>query len=228
MRDSLLLWDIDGTLVCTDRAGERALLEILRAVYHRDFGGKLPVQLAGRTDTSIFRDLLSHLPQDAGPGAAARFRDAYLALLPQMLQAGRAKLHPGIQAALDAVRAHPHIHQALLTGNLREGARLKLSHLGIWNYFEFGAYADDSANRNELGPFALARAREKLGLDFPPDRVWIIGDTPHDIACGQAIGAKTIAVATGSFTTAQLAEHHPTHVLENLADTAAFLKLIEV
>ena len=85
--------------------------------------------------------------------------------------------------------AHPDIHQALLTGNLRAGAKLKLEHLGIWKYFEFGAFADDSSNRNELGPFALRRAKEKLGIDFSPERVWIIGDTPHDIACGKAIGA---------------------------------------
>jgi phosphoglycolate phosphatase-like HAD superfamily hydrolase len=227
MRASLLLWDIDGTLVCTDRAGERALLEVLRETYRRDFGGKLPVQLAGRTDTSIFLDLMAHLQEDAGPAAAKRFGEAYLALLPKMLRAGNAKLHPGIQAALEAVREHPDMHQALLTGNLREGARLKLSHLGIWNYFEFGAFADDSSNRNELGPFALARAKEKLGIDFPPERVWIIGDTPHDIACGQAIGAKTLAVATGSFTVAELAKHRPTQVFENLADTRAFLKIIE-
>ena len=227
MRDSLLLWDIDGTLVCTDRAGERALLEVLRDTYRRDFGGKLPVQLAGRTDTSIFRDLMGHLQEDAGPDAANRFRDAYLALLPKMLKAGNAKLHVGIRTALDAVRQHPEIHQALLTGNLQAGARLKLSHLGIWDYFEFGAFADDSSNRNELGPFALARAKEKLGIDFPPERVWIIGDTPHDIACGQAIGAKTIAVATGSFTTAELAKYQPTHVVENLADTQALLKMIQ-
>ncbi len=146
--------------------------------------------------------------------------------MPKTLPAGKARLHPGIKEALDAVHAHPEIHQGLLTGNHREGARLKLSHLGIWHYFEFGAYADDSHIRDELGPFALARAKEKLGIAFPPERVWIIGDTPHDVACGKAIGAKTIAVATGSFTVEQLAALNPTHTFADLSDTQALLDVI--
>ena len=226
MRDSLLLWDIDGTLINTDRAGERALLQLLRDHYRRDLGTTLPVQLQGRTDTSIMTDLLAFLERPATKEEIARFRTAYLGELPKALPLGKARLLPGIREALDAVHAHPEIHQALLTGNLREGARLKLTHLEIWDYFEFGAFADDSANRNELGPFALARARESLGLDFPPDRVWIIGDTPHDIACGQAIGAKTLAVATGSFSVAELEKHAPTAALPDLSDTAALIKLI--
>jgi len=226
MADSLLLWDIDGTLVCTDRAGERSLLILIRELYGRELDGKLPVQLQGRTDTSIARDILAWLGIPATPEEERRIRDAYLALLPKTLPAGKSKLHPGIKEALDAVHAHPEIHQGLLTGNHREGARLKLTHLGIWQYFEFGAYADDSHIRDELGPFALARAKEKLGIDFPPDRVWIIGDTPHDIACGKAIGAKTIAVATGSYTVEQLAAYNPTHTFADLSDTRALLNVI--
>jgi len=226
MRDLLLLWDIDGTLVNMDRAGERSLLTLLREHYQRDLGNKLPVELQGRTDTSIMRDLLAFLERPATEEEVARFRNAYIAGLPKALPLGKARLLPGIREALDAIHEHPEIHQALLTGNLREGARLKLSHLEIWRYFEFGAFADDSAVRNELGPFALARAKEKLGIDFPPERVWIIGDTPHDIACGQAIGAKTLAVATGNFTLAELEKFRPTRALPDLSDTAALLKLV--
>jgi phosphoglycolate phosphatase len=226
MRDSLLLWDIDGTLVNMDRAGERSLLTLLREHYRRDLGDKLPVQLQGRTDTSIMHDLLVVLEKPATDEEVAKFRAAYLAGLPKALPMGRARLLPGIREALDAIHAHDEIHQALLTGNLREGARLKLTHLEIWDYFEFGAFADDSAIRNELGPFALARAKESLGIDFPPERVWIIGDTPHDIACGQAIGAKTLAVATGSYDMAELEKHGPTCTLPDLSDTAGLLKLI--
>lgn len=226
MNPSLLLWDIDGTLVDMDRAGERALLQLIKETYEHDFQQQLPIDLRGRTDTSIMRDLLTHLKIDVTPAAAEKFKNEYLALLPITLPAGKARLQPGIQKALDAIAAHPEIHQALLTGNLREGARLKLGHLGIWNYFEFGAFADDSSNRNELGPFALRRAKEKLGLDFPPDRVWIIGDTPHDIACGKAIGAKTIGVATGSFSVAELEACQPTVVFADLSDTQALLNAV--
>jgi phosphoglycolate phosphatase-like HAD superfamily hydrolase len=226
MRDSLLLWDIDGTLVDTARAGERALLRLLRENYQRDYGVQLPVALAGRTDVSIFADLFRALEWKPSDDEQAAFQKSYLGLLEQTLPAGQARLHPGVREALEAIHAHREIHQGLLTGNLREGARLKLSHLGIWKYFEFGAYADDSARRNDLGPFALRRAQEVLGLNFPPQRVFIIGDTEHDIACGKAIGAQTIAVATGVFGMDELAKFQPTHLLPDLSDTPGLLKLL--
>jgi phosphoglycolate phosphatase len=225
MRDSLLLWDIDGTLINADRAGERSILILIRDLYDRELE-KLPVALQGRTDTSIARDVLAFLGVPATTEEETRFKRAYLSLLPHTLPRGKARILPGIKEMLDAVHAHPEIHQGLLTGNLEEGARLKLTFLGIWSYFEFGAYADDSHIRDELGPFALARAKEKLGIEFPPERVYIIGDTPHDIACGKAIGAKTIAVATGNFTCEQLAAEKPTHTFQDFADTQALLKVI--
>jgi phosphoglycolate phosphatase-like HAD superfamily hydrolase len=224
--DSLILWDIDGTLVYMDRAGERALLLAIKELYQRDLGLNLPVDLRGRTDTSIARDLLAFLEIPVDPVEEARLRSAYLSHMPKTMPAGKARILAGIREALDAIHAHPHIHQALLTGNLKEGAKLKLEFLGLWNYFEFGAFADDSHLRDELGPFALKRAKEKLGIDFPPDRVWIIGDTPHDIACGKAIGAKTIAVATGSFSVEELSALKPTHTFKDLSDTPALLSVV--
>ena len=226
MADSLLLWDIDGTLVNMDRAGERALILAIRNLYGRDLGAHLPIDLRGRTDTSICRDLLVWLEIPPSPEEEVRLRSTYLSLLPVTMPAGKARVLAGIREALDAVHAHPEIHQALLTGNLKEGARLKLSHLGIWHYFEFGAFADDSHIRDELGPFALTRAQQILGITFSPDRVYIIGDTPHDIACGKAIGAKTIAVATGTFSVEELSALQPTHTFADLSDTKTLLDLI--
>jgi phosphoglycolate phosphatase-like HAD superfamily hydrolase len=206
-----------------DRAGERALLQMIKETYQQDFKEQLPVDLRGRTDTSIMRDLLAHIRVEATPAEAEKFRNQYLALLPVTLPKGNARVLPGVRAALDAIAAHPELHQGLLTGNLREGARLKLEHVGIWSYFEFGAFADDSSDRNELGPFALRRAKEKTGLDFAPERTWIIGDTPHDIACAKAIGAKSIGVATGSFLPEDLTACGATRVFRDLSDTAALL-----
>jgi phosphoglycolate phosphatase len=226
MKPTLILWDIDQTLVNMDRAGERALLQMIKETYQQDFHEQLPIDLRGRTDTSIMRDLLTHIRVEATPAEAEKFKRQYLALLPVTLPQGNARVLPGVPAALDAIAAHPQLHQALLTGNLKEGARLKLSHVGIWSYFEFGAFADDSSDRNKLGPFALRRAKEKTGLDFPPNRVWIVGDTPHDVACAQAIGANSIGVATGSFTPADLAACGATHVFRDLGDTQALLDLL--
>ena len=202
------------------------MLIAIKELYGRDLGAHLPVDLRGRTDTSISRDLLAYLDVAATPEEQTRFQLAYLSHMPATMPAGKARVLAGIREALDAVRAHPEIHQALLTGNLKEGAKLKLSYLGLWHYFEFGAFADDSHVRDELGPFALARAKEKLGIDFPPKRVYIIGDTPHDIACGKAIGAKTIAVATGAFSVEELAALNPTHTFKDLSDTEALLNVI--
>ena len=226
MSPRLILWDIDQTLVNMDRAGERALLQHIREEFQRDFGSQLPVDLRGRTDTSIIHDLMAHLQVEATPEAQVKFREAYLRLLPQTMPTGQARVLPGIKEALEAIAHHLELHQALLTGNLREGARLKLSHCGLWDYFEFGAFADDSAIRDELGPFALARAKEKLGIVFPPQDVFIIGDTPHDVACGKAIGAKTIAVATGAFSVIELSALSPTHTFQDLSDTQALLDVL--
>jgi phosphoglycolate phosphatase len=226
MPDSLILWDIDGTLVTMDRAGERAILLAIKELYARDLGAELPVDLRGRTDSSIARDLLAFLGVAASSGEQKRFLQGYLDRLPTTMPAGKARVLLGIREALDAIHAHPEIHQALLTGNLEAGAKLKLEFLDLWKYFEFGAFADDSHLRDELGPFALARAKEKLGITFPPERVWIIGDTPHDIACGKAIGAKTIAVATGAFSVAELSALNPTHTFADLSDTQALLEVV--
>lgn len=226
MAPTLVLWDIDQTLVNMDRAGERALLHLIKETYQHDFKEQLPVDLRGRTDTSIMRDLLAHIRVEHTPAEEEKFRREYLALLPITLPKGNARVLPGVKLALEAIKKHPDLHQGLLTGNLREGARLKLEHVGIWDYFEFGAFADDSSDRNKLGPFALQRAKEKTGIDFPPERTWIIGDTPHDIACAQAIGAKSIGVATGSFTPEDLSDAGATKVLRDLTEWQTLIDLV--
>jgi phosphoglycolate phosphatase-like HAD superfamily hydrolase len=127
-----------------------------------------------------------------------------------------------VREVLAAVAARPGVAQGLLTGNLVRGARAKLTHHGLWDYFPFGAFADDGELRNDLGPHALSRAREHHGVAFAPDDVWIIGDTPHDIACGKIIGARTLAVTTGYYSAAELAAYAPDAVLPDLADSGKF------
>jgi phosphoglycolate phosphatase-like HAD superfamily hydrolase len=108
---------------------------------------------------------------------------------------------------------------------MRRGAELKLAHHGLWQHFEFGAFADDSEHRNELGPHAVRRALERHGVNFAANAVWVIGDTPHDIACGKFIGARTLGVGTGGSTVDQLRLHEPTAIVESLEDTDAILRL---
>src|SRR5207245_5271713 len=116
------------------------------------------------------------------------------------------KLLPGVLQLLEKLKSRRHLVLALLTGNVSRGAQLKLEHYGVWHFFEFGAFADDHQDRNRLGSFARARAREIHGREFSASQIDVIGDTPRNIACGKAIGARTIAVATGKWSRQQLAE----------------------
>lgn len=222
----LLLWDIDGTLIASGGAGMRALQVALRAVFGID-GSLVEIDFAGRTDMWIMREVFRKFDVAPTPDHFTRFFDGYVAALPRELNNPEARVLPGVHELLAAARAHGGIAQGLVTGNMRRGAELKLSHHGLWGYFGFGAFADDSEHRNDLGPHAVRRALEQHGVNFAADDVWVIGDTPHDIACGKAIGARTLAVGTGGSTVEQLRAHHPTAALEDLSDTVTVLRLFE-
>jgi len=225
LEKTLLLFDIDGTLITSGGAGERAL----RAGFLERFGIEddlQNVEIAGRTDPGIARAMLrAHGLRDT-PENITAFIDAYLAHLVAELPHAGGRLLPGIPALLAALKPRPEVVLALLTGNVERGAEIKLTHFGVWHFFEFGAYADDHHDRNELGPFARRRAIEKHGGEFPPERIVILGDTPHDIACARAIGAKVIAIATGKFTRAELEAHRPDDAFDDLADLPAVLRAL--
>jgi phosphoglycolate phosphatase-like HAD superfamily hydrolase len=222
----LILWDIDGTLIVSHGAGFRAME---RALTER-FGLKCDMRTidwAGRTDSWIAGEVLRVVGLPVTPQNVHDYLEAYLETLPLELRDGRpGQVLPGILELLETIRQTPDTIQGLLTGNLERGAKLKLTHFNVWHYFEFGAYADDSPLRNDLGPHALRRAKERHAIEFAPKNTFIIGDTPHDIECGKVIGAKTIAVATGKYRVAELAAHEPTAVFPDFADTAAFLRVI--
>jgi phosphoglycolate phosphatase-like HAD superfamily hydrolase len=224
--NKLLLWDIDSTLLVGDHAGERALVAALRTVFGVA-GSIAGVELAGRTDRLIAGEILRANGIPPTVRAIHDYLEGYLAALPGEMPRGRPRLLPGILPALQAVAARPDLAQGLLTGNLARGARIKLEHFDAWKFFAFGAFADDSPHRNDLGPHALRRAGRHHEHLFDPRTTFVIGDTPHDIACGRAIGAATIAVATGRFNAAELAAHSPSVVFADLSDTAAFLAFID-
>jgi len=221
----LLLFDIDGTLITSGGAGETALKRAMKTRFgaEEDLQG---ISLAGATDALIARALLEKHGLGVSPENVTALLDSYLHFLGECMPAHRGRVLPGMIPVLDALKARPDAVLALLTGNLVRGAEIKLRHYGVWDYFEFGAFADDHHDRNELGRFASARALEKHGEAFPPDRIFVIGDTPRDIECGRAIGAKTVAVATGNFTRAQLAEHSPDFLFDDFSDTSSVLKAL--
>jgi phosphoglycolate phosphatase len=222
---ALLLWDVDGTLIQTGGAGSAAMAIALERAH-----GCAPelahVDLAGRTDHWIARRLLEAHDITSTPEAVAAFFDAYVEALPDALASHEGEVLPGIAELLSAFTARPDVVQGLLTGNTTRAARLKLEHYGLWQYFTFGVFGDDTELRAELGPLALADARYRHGAEFLPEHAIVIGDTPHDIDCGKALGARTVAVATGRYRLEELAAYEPTALFADLADTCAVLDLV--
>jgi phosphoglycolate phosphatase len=213
----LLLWDIDATLISTAGAGDKALKQIVarRWGVEDDFHD---IEIAGRTDIAIARSILEKYCVPLTDENVREFLDEYLMRLERELPQLDGRVLPGVAEILERLHPNPDRVLALLTGNLRRGAELKLSRYGLWHYFDFGAFADDHHDRNELGAFARRRAQEEHGHDFEVAAIDVIGDTGHDIACGKIFGARTIAVATGTWTREQLAAHNPDFLFDDLAD----------
>jgi len=225
MRKLLILWDIDGTILQSGGAGMKALRTALEAVFGKS-GSLDGIEFAGRTDPWIMRQIFSRFGIEATQENLASYVDGYIAALPGSLAASSARILPGVLEILARATEQPGVAQGLLTGNIRRGAQAKLGFHGLWRHFPIGAFGDDSEARNELGPHALRRARGHWGVDFPPERVWVVGDTPHDILCARAFGARVLAVATGASNASALAALGPDAVLEHLGDTEAFWRAI--
>lgn len=225
----VLLFDIDGTLVLTGRAGVRAMNRACEQVIGHS-NALEGVAVAGRTDWIILHDALRAIGHEMDEDLFARLRDTYVTLLREEILLpgeGVKAVLPGVAGLLDALRARPDVFLALLTGNFEEGARIKLEHFDLWRYFKCGAFGDDAADRNALVPFALDRARA-CGLDgIAPEDVFVVGDTPHDVACARAVGAVPVGVATGSFSVADLRGSGADIVFPDLCDTAAFMRVID-
>jgi phosphoglycolate phosphatase len=221
----LLLWDIDGTLISTGAAGHRA---IERATAER-FGGTGDlegVEIAGRTDASIAHQILQKYGEPITDASVQTVLDIYARLLAEELPRRQGRVLPGVLELLQRSGKQSDSSLGLLTGNMERGAKLKLEHYGLWHFFAFGAFSDDHHDRNELGTFALSRAQKATGRLFPTSEVDVIGDTGHDIACGKAIGARTVAVATGSWSREQLAEHKPDFLFDDLSNVDEVIEIL--
>ncbi len=223
----LILWDIDGTLITAARAGERALVRALSSEF--DINGSLgQVELAGRTDSHIAEQIFALHNLDPSSENLHRFFEVYVRYLGEEMSNGPATTLPGITDVLDRLAHTGGIAQGLLTGNIIKGARIKLEHFDVWHYFPYGAFADDSGIRNELGPHAIRRATEFHGHGFTGSDVVVVGDTPYDIECGRAIGADTVAVATGLYPADRLLEHQPDLLLPDFSKPGRFYEYLGV
>jgi phosphoglycolate phosphatase-like HAD superfamily hydrolase len=187
------------------------------------------IPMAGRTDAWILSDAAAAhgIPPDSPE--LSRFREIYLRHLARELdQPGVARkgLMPGVRELLDALAPLEEVYLALLTGNYEAGARLKLEYFDLWKYFPCGAFGDDAPHRNVLVPKALARVEACGGLAFAAADAVVIGDTPLDVGCARHVGARSIAVATGSHSVAQLRAAGADVALTDLSDTNEVVRII--
>jgi phosphoglycolate phosphatase-like HAD superfamily hydrolase len=220
----LVLFDIDGTLLTADGAGKRALHEALVEV----FGTTGPIDdysFAGRTDPQIVHALMGAAGlerADVDDGLPGLW-DHYIANLRREMEHTEVEALPGIPELMRRVEeARGEVLMGLLTGNIEEGARIKVDAAGLaWERFRVGAFGSDHADRPELPAVAVRRARERTGVEYAGKEIVILGDTPFDITCGAHLGVRTIAVATGRHTAEDLASHAPDHLFPDLRDTDA-------
>jgi phosphoglycolate phosphatase len=224
VKPTVLLFDVDGTLVTTCGAGRRAV----ERTFELRHGTKevLPFSFGGMTDKAIVRDGLLALGRpfaneavlDAEMEATLRF---YLEVLADEVAHAPIRIHAGMERAMDMAEARREVALGLGTGNIRRGAEIKLGSVGIYHRFTFGGFGDDSIDRPTLLMVGARRGAAKLGAPIEDCRIVVIGDTPKDVAAAKAIGADSIAVATGTYDYAVLEACEPTAVFATLDDDQA-------
>ena len=225
----IVLFDIDGTLLLSDGAGRNAMEAALLAVFGTP--GPRSYRYGGKTDRLIVRETM-RLAGFTDAQIDERMQDVlslYLGGLRAHLAGPThgARALPGVAPLLDAIEEHDQLVLGLLTGNIVEGADTKLRavHLDPAR-FRVGAFGSDHEERPMLPPIARERASALLGRDVPGDRLVIIGDTVHDMTCGQGVGARAIGVATGGIALSELAPHAPAALFDDLSDTARVMEAI--
>jgi phosphoglycolate phosphatase len=221
----LFLFDIDGTLVTAAGAGRSALSRALLAAY----GVTGPIDaydFRGKTDPRIVSDLMRGAGLDdarIAAGLSACYA-AYVAELEAVIGDGsRVRVMPGVAELVRGLAARDDAVLGLLTGNIRDGARVKLAPTGLWPLFPIGAFGSDDGDRRRLPAVACERARAHTGRAFAFDEVTIIGDTPLDVDCARACGAVAVAVATGFHPAADLTACQPDLFFTDFSDVAAAL-----
>ena len=226
----LVLFDIDGTLVLTGGAGARAMTRAFEETFQTSVkttsSGIADVPFAGRTDTWIVSEMARLYGGTVDGDSLARFHDTYVQYLTREIQrpGPRKGVLPGVTRVLEALAGRHDVHLALLTGNFAAGARVKLQHFDLWRYFPCGAFAEDAPDRNGLLAHALARVEACSGLSLQPADAVVVGDTPFDVGVAQAGGARSLAVATGSFSADALRTSGADETLDDLSDLGAVLR----
>lgn len=219
----VLFFDIDGTMLSTGGAGQRAMELALVEEFRLEFPFE-GVLTAGRTDRGIADEIFGRYALKDSPQERERFMQSYLERLPHALQSLPGALLPGITELLHHLHREADVHLSLITGNYVEGAWIKLRHFGIDHFFETGGFGDHHALRDDVARIAIDNVSRHLKRLVPDGTACVIGDTPADIRCARAINARAVAVATGMYSFAQLQQHNPDHLFADLSDTASVIR----
>ncbi len=213
------LFDIDGTLLSSGGAGKAAFeMALLREFRLSELIDQVP--MSGRTDRAIVGDLFRIHEIDDNAGNWRRFQKVYLQCLPGTLDSCEGRVLIGVRRLLDLLASSGDVALGLLTGNMQLGAKLKLGHYGLYDRFGFGAFGDEHRSRDDVARGAWEIITREIDASILAESVWVLGDTPFDVRCARAIGAKALAVTTGYHTREQLAASEPDLLVDDFTDAA--------
>jgi phosphoglycolate phosphatase len=224
----VLLFDIDGTLITTGGVGRRAISAAVEELFGRG-DAFMDFTFDGMTDRKIVREGLKAIGRHATETDIVTVLAKYLAHLEREVaeaDPARYRVHPGMREAIDAAHQRGHA-VGLGTGNIRDGARLKLGKVQLFERFTFGGFGDDHEERDKLIRTGAERGAAQLGVPLQQATVIVIGDTPKDIAAAHAIGAKCLAVGTGSWKAHELKHHHADWAFDDLSSKGALETLLD-
>jgi len=219
----LILFDIDGTLITAGGAGTRAMNFAFRELFGIEEAFR-DIPMAGKTDIQIMKEGLKTHGLPYQDGNVVRMTEKYIDFLKVEINNPQKRLKQGVQETLDMMKGMD-MTIGLLTGNLREGAWIKLGACGIEHYFIDGAFGSDHEDRDRLLPVALEKFSAR-GFDFSPENCVVIGDTPRDVQCAKVHGARCIAVATGPYSREELCRTEADTVVDSLSETDAYMDLV--
>lgn len=222
----VVLFDIDGTLIRSQGAGKKAIANTLKEDFHCDTPD-VEVSFAGRTDLSLIKEIFQRNSLKISGGDMQKFFASYVRHLSQTLAECQGEVIDGVVALLDHLFRDEEIILGLLTGNIRDGAFAKLQHFKLDRYFKLGGFGDNCEDRAEIAKEGVRAIETAVNMRVNPKKVLVIGDTPHDVNCAHAIGARSLAVCTGYSSRKEIEVAKPMYLMEDLRELTLVLAILD-
>ncbi len=222
----VVLFDIDGTLIRSQGAGKKAIATTLKQDFHCE-SPDVEVSFAGRTDLSLVKELFERNSLKVSNGDMQKFFTSYVRNLPKALAECQGEVIAGVMPLLDHLATDDEIILGLLTGNIRDGAFAKLAHFNLDKYFKIGGFGDHQENRAEIAKEGIRAIETAVSMRVNPKKVLVIGDTPHDVNCAHAVGARSLAVCTGYSSREEIEASKPMYMMEDLQQLTLVLAILD-